>query len=87
MCQDLMGVMSGNRMLDEAHLSLSWLTAQFDNFANFPEDADEEDLRRYARAYILSLIGDMLFSDKFSSKVHLMYLPLLEDFDEVGTYS
>ena len=50
-------------------------------------DADEESIRRYARAYILQIIGGFLFSGKSSDKVHIMFLLLLQDFEVVGRYS
>lgn len=37
-----------------------------------------------AQAYILHLIGGTLMPDKFESRVHLMYLKLLPDFEMVG---
>ena len=48
---------------------------------------DEKSIQRYTRAYILQLIGGFLFLGKSSDKVHLMFLPLLEDFEVVGRYS
>ena len=50
-------------------------------------DVDEESIRQYARAYILQLIGGFLFSGNSSDKVHLMFLPLLQDFEATGPYS
>ena len=44
-------------------------------------------MRCYCRAYILQLIGGCLFADKSNSKVHLMFLPFLKDFNTAGTYS
>uniref|UniRef100_A0A2N9IZZ8 Aminotransferase-like plant mobile domain-containing protein n=1 Tax=Fagus sylvatica TaxID=28930 RepID=A0A2N9IZZ8_FAGSY len=41
----------------------------------------------YTRAYILELLGGSYFADKSGEKVHLMFLPMLEDFDAAGRYS
>ncbi|KAI4384300.1 hypothetical protein MLD38_002473 [Melastoma candidum] len=41
----------------------------------------------HTRAYILQLIGSMIFPDKSDNLVHLMWLPLLEDFELCGSYS
>ena len=63
---------------------MSWLT---ESFPLPPEEAEEISLVRYARAYILQLFGGCLFADKSGSHVHLMFLQLLGDFAEAGTYS
>ena len=39
------------------------------------------------RAYILQLIDRFLFVDKSNNKVHLMFLPLLKDFEATCSYS
>ncbi|KAK9105730.1 hypothetical protein Scep_022574 [Stephania cephalantha] len=44
-------------------------------------DADDEDVQRYARAYILQLLGGTLFADKSNNLVHITYLQFLEDFE------
>ncbi|KAL6342251.1 hypothetical protein AAG906_006874 [Vitis piasezkii] len=54
------------------------------SFLLWHRDLDEESIQRYTRAYILQLIGGFLFSGKSSDKVHLMFLPLLEDFEVVA---
>ena len=50
-------------------------------------DADVESVRCYARAFILQLIGGFLFADKSNNRVHLMFLPLLQDLGVTSTYS
>ncbi|KAK5812946.1 hypothetical protein PVK06_028392 [Gossypium arboreum] len=40
-----------------------------------------------ARAYIMQLIGGVLLPNNTSNRVHLKYLPLLEDFSRAGSYS
>ena len=47
-------------------------------FSHLPEGADEVTVERYAKAYLLYLIGVVLFADKTSSQVHLLYLTLLD---------
>ncbi|KAI4371008.1 hypothetical protein MLD38_019289 [Melastoma candidum] len=44
-------------------------------------DATEEVVQMYSRAYILQLIGGMLFTTKSDNLVHLFWLPLLADFE------
>ncbi|KAL9673314.1 hypothetical protein QQ045_029570 [Rhodiola kirilowii] len=54
---------------------------------NMPDDADEETLKKYARAYILCLLGLTLMSDLYGDQVALHYLPVLADLDNVRRYS
>ena len=83
-CHSLLGLILWDIDLDGQRLYLTWLSRSFPSLAL---DADEEFIRRYARAYILQLIGGFLFLGKSSDKVHLMFLPLLQDFEAAGRYS
>ncbi|RYQ90160.1 hypothetical protein Ahy_B09g096409 isoform A [Arachis hypogaea] len=49
--------------------------------------ADDETVRRYARAYILMLLGMHLFADKSGNRVHIRWLPYVARLEEMGTYS
>ncbi|KAL9678020.1 hypothetical protein QQ045_015858 [Rhodiola kirilowii] len=62
----------------------SWFT---NHLAQIPADADEETLKKYIRAYLLTLIGSTLFTDKSGKTIPLYFLPLLEDLDRVRNYS
>ena len=84
MCATLFGVVPEDRDISKQRLRLSWLTGHFPSLA---PDADVEFVRCYARAFILQLIGGFLFVDKSNNRVHLMFLPLVEDFGVTGTYS
>ncbi|KAL6343142.1 hypothetical protein AAG906_020931 [Vitis piasezkii] len=77
-CYSLLGLSPGDTDIDGQRLHLTWLSQSFPTLA---PDADEESIQRYTRAYILQLIGGFLFSGKSSDKVHLMFLPLLKDFE------
>ncbi|XP_050945197.1 serine/threonine-protein phosphatase 7 long form homolog [Cucumis melo] len=80
----------GEPVIDQMHddwgqrLSLTWLGAEFHELAN---DADEETITRYARAYILQLMGGSIFADKSTRYVHLMFLPFLANLHHTGRYS
>lgn len=65
-------------------ISLDWLKT---TFARLPARADDETVRRYARAYMLILIGGVLFPDKSNNRVRIGWLPFLEDLAMVGSYS
>ncbi|XP_020259045.1 protein MAIN-LIKE 1-like [Asparagus officinalis] len=47
---------------------------------DIPADASIETFEFHARAYILHMIGCMLFSDASKTLVHARWLPLLQDF-------
>ncbi|KAL7235678.1 hypothetical protein ACSBR1_019048 [Camellia fascicularis] len=63
---------------------MMWLSQ---TYGNLPIDADDVTVQRYARAFILQLLGGSIFAAKSGSMVQLMFLPLLEDFDAAGEYS
>ncbi|RYR28353.1 hypothetical protein Ahy_B01g052466 [Arachis hypogaea] len=52
-----------------------------------PEDADEETVCRYARAYIMMLLGTQLFADKSGNRIYIRWLPYVARLEELGTYS
>uniref|UniRef100_A0A2N9IPV6 Aminotransferase-like plant mobile domain-containing protein n=1 Tax=Fagus sylvatica TaxID=28930 RepID=A0A2N9IPV6_FAGSY len=84
LCIRLLGVDPPSPQLSGSRLSLNWLAQQFPPLA---ADADDVTVERYARMYILQLMGGSIFADKSQDKVHLMFLTLLEDFDVAGKYS
>ena len=84
MCQFLLGVAPPPHLLDGQRLSVSWLTQ---TFAQLPDDADDHDIRCFARAYIMRLIGGYLMPDRTGARVPLMYLSLLVDLEAAGQYS
>ena len=49
-------------------------------------DADYITIERHARAYILYQFGCILFPDKSSDSVQLIYHPLLGDLERVDEY-
>ncbi|KAK9125247.1 hypothetical protein Scep_014093 [Stephania cephalantha] len=56
-------------------------------FPNLPNNAGDVEVQRYARAYILQLLGGTLFADKSNNLVHITYLQFLKDFEAAGKYS
>ena len=78
------GVVPEDRGISGQRLRLSWL---IEHFPSLTPDTDVESVRCYARAFILQLIRGFLFADKSNNRVHLVFLPLLEDFGVTGTYS
>ena len=70
--------------LTGSRLNMSWLTEQL---PYIPDDVDEVTILQHTRAYILCLLGGVIAPDKSNSLVHLMYLPLLADFEAAGRFS
>ncbi|XP_020266541.1 protein MAIN-LIKE 1-like [Asparagus officinalis] len=75
-CARLLGQVSDLR---SGAMKLSWLRQTFQG--DIPEDASMETLQFHAHAYILHMIGCVLFPDASKTLVHARWLPLLEDFD------
>ncbi|XP_043805078.1 serine/threonine-protein phosphatase 7 long form homolog [Manihot esculenta] len=83
-CQDTLGLVPPANIMRGSSLPLSWLV---ENFNELPDDADEEVVQRYARAYILRIIGGSLFTDRNPSRVNLMFLPLIANLHRASMYS
>ncbi|RYQ85083.1 hypothetical protein Ahy_B10g104593 [Arachis hypogaea] len=48
-----------------------------ETFSELLQDADEDTVRRYARAYIMMLLSTQLFSDMSGTRLHICWLPWL----------
>ncbi|QHO52654.1 uncharacterized protein DS421_2g41000 [Arachis hypogaea] len=66
------------------NIKLKWLKTRLQQM---PLDLDDNGLMQYARCYILYLLGGVLLPDKANNTVHVRYLPLLAEYDAIGTYS
>ncbi|XP_030937953.1 serine/threonine-protein phosphatase 7 long form homolog [Quercus lobata] len=55
--------------------------------APLPSNAEEDQLHKYARCYILALLGDTIFMDKSDDRVHLMWVQQLEDLRNPRMYN
>ncbi|RYQ93253.1 hypothetical protein Ahy_B09g099523 [Arachis hypogaea] len=58
-----------------------------ERFKVLPQDATEDTVRIYARAYIMMLLSTQLFGDKSGNRVHIWWLPFVARLDEMGSYS
>ncbi|RYR15371.1 hypothetical protein Ahy_B04g072113 [Arachis hypogaea] len=58
-----------------------------ETFGECPDGADEETVRRFARAYIMMLLGTQLFADKSGNRIHIRWLPFVARLEEMGGYS
>ncbi|KAJ7945734.1 serine/threonine-protein phosphatase 7 long form-like [Quillaja saponaria] len=83
-CERLLGIVPPATAVKGNTLKMSWLGL---TFQNFPADGDDITAQRYARAYILQLMGGLLFTSKTSTHVHICFLSLLENLYAAGQYS
>ena len=88
-CRDYLGFQPTNQ---EAHKQLTGqriLISQLLEQVVGPlsPNAEEDDMHKYARCYILALLGDTIFRDKSDDKVHLMWVQQLEDLHKPEKYS
>ena len=84
LCLELLDVVLPPSHIRGSVISTRWLHEQF---SYPPAGVDDVILQRYARAFILALLGGALFTDKTDTHVQLCYLPLLRDFIEISYYS
>ncbi|QHN87344.1 protein MAIN-LIKE 2-like [Arachis ipaensis] len=84
-CHELLGeVPAGHVGTTKYNIKLKWLRTRLQQM---PLDLDDNGLMQYARYYILYLLGGVLLPDKANNIVHVRYLPLLAEYDAIGTYS
>ncbi|XP_057744160.1 serine/threonine-protein phosphatase 7 long form homolog [Arachis stenosperma] len=84
-CQQLLGAVPGPADRQKWNINLSWFRETV--CGNLEEEATPERLLQYTRGYIRQLIGGFLFPDQSNTRVHLRWLPLLEDLDQCGQLS
>ena len=72
-CQDFIGFVPINdetKQLTGQRIVIKRLLEQV--ACPLPPNTEEDQLHKYARCYILALLGDTIFMDKFVDRVHLM---------------
>ena len=88
-CREFLGFRPVNqdnhKQLDGQRILINWLLEEVAN--PLPPDAEEDQLHKYARYYILALLGDTIFMDKSGDRVHLMWVQQLEDLHNPRRYS
>ncbi|XP_072076473.1 serine/threonine-protein phosphatase 7 long form homolog [Arachis hypogaea] len=82
--QELLGVIPPPSQVQKYAVNCTWFQ---ETFGECPEDADDETVRRYVRAYIMMLLGTQLFADKSGNRIHIRWLPYVARLEELGTYS
>ncbi|RYR20924.1 hypothetical protein Ahy_B03g066146 [Arachis hypogaea] len=82
--EELLGVIPPPSQVQKYAVNCSWFQ---ETFGECPEGADDETVRRYARAYIMMLLGTQLFADKSGNRIHIRWIPYVARIEEMGTYS
>ncbi|XP_019430208.1 PREDICTED: serine/threonine-protein phosphatase 7 long form homolog, partial [Lupinus angustifolius] len=82
-CLNLLGAIPTDKQIMGQRIQMSWLDS---TFAVLPPHADDVVIEQHAREFIC-MIGGFLMPDTSGSRVHLMYLPLLEDLSQTFQYS
>ncbi|KAG8482523.1 hypothetical protein CXB51_024173 [Gossypium anomalum] len=81
-CYELLGAILDN--INGGRIEMGWLR---DTFPEPDDDSTELEKIRYARAYILQIIGGYLMLDLSRNLVHLRWLLKLVDFRAAGEFS
>ena len=87
-CDEMLGIQirdENKTVLDGQSIQIKALVDQIAQ--PLPSDANELQVHQYARCYILALLGDMVFADKFRDRVDLMWLEFMENLHNPPKYS
>ncbi|RYR74911.1 hypothetical protein Ahy_A02g009622 [Arachis hypogaea] len=82
--QESLGVLPPANQIQKFAVNCSWFQ---ETFGELPEGVDEPTVRRYARAYIMMLLGTQLFADKFGNRIHIRWFSYVARLEEMGGYS
>ncbi|CAL1369533.1 unnamed protein product [Linum trigynum] len=75
----------GHPPLNARQVSILWLVDHIQMEVNIGPDTPEDQVERYARVYLIGLVGGFLFPDKSNRWIQGMWLHmLLGDWDEIG---
>nr|XP_025678317.1 protein MAIN-LIKE 2-like [Arachis hypogaea] len=81
---ELLGVLPPENQIQKFAVNCTWF---HETFGECPVGADEETVRRFARAYIMMLLGTQLFADKSGNRIHIRWLPYVARLEQMGGYS
>ncbi|CAL1370217.1 unnamed protein product [Linum trigynum] len=78
----------GHPPLNVGQVSVPWLVAHIQNEVQINDETPEDQVERYARIYLIGLVGGFLFPDKSNWWIQRIWLPLLTcDWDAIGEKS
>ncbi|KAF7826449.1 Beta-fructofuranosidase, cell wall isozyme [Senna tora] len=84
LCVRLLGEAPPTDQFKGSWVMMSWFD---ERFSQVPENSTDVQLEQFTRGYIMRLLGGFLMPDTSGNLQTLMYLPLLENLDEVKNYS
>ena len=84
-CRTMLGINPTGTTLKGQKILIKKLLYKIDQ--GLPDNGTEVDVRQYARCYILALLADTIFADKFGNRVHMMWLQMLRDLRNPPQYS
>ncbi|KAF1870984.1 hypothetical protein Lal_00020718 [Lupinus albus] len=84
LCLQLLGVATTDKQIIGQWVQHTLLENIYQELS---EDANKELVEQQARAFTLRMIGGFLMSDTSGSRVHVIYLILLDDLSETFKYS
>ncbi|KAL4337028.1 hypothetical protein AHAS_Ahas12G0069200 [Arachis hypogaea] len=82
--QELFGELPPVKCINKFTVTYKWFQTRFEVL---PDNASEDTVRMYARAYIMVLLSSQLFGDKSGTRVHIRWLPFVARLEELGRYS
>ncbi|RYQ90214.1 hypothetical protein Ahy_B09g096439 isoform F [Arachis hypogaea] len=82
--EELLGVLPPANCIDKFIVKCTWFE---ETFSDLSQGADDETVRRYARAYIMMLLSTQLFGDKSGTCLHIRWLPYVARLEDMGQYS
>ncbi|KAF7821325.1 serine/threonine-protein phosphatase 7 long form-like protein [Senna tora] len=83
LCLRLLGEAPPASQLKGSWVYMTWFD---ERFSQVPENSTPIQLEQFARAYIMRLLGCFLMPDTSGNLQSLMYLPLLENLDDVKKF-
>ncbi|RYR65944.1 hypothetical protein Ahy_A03g011869 isoform A [Arachis hypogaea] len=81
---ELFGGLPPQNKVKQYTIHFTWF---HERFTVLPNDATEETVRIYARAYIMMLLSTQLFGDKSGNRVHIWWLSFVARLDDMVSYS
>ena len=81
----MLRIVTNGVVLQGQRIQINWLLQKVDK--GLLDGAAEVAMHQYARCYILALLGDTIFANKFGNRVHTMWLQMLRDLRNPPQYS
>ncbi|CAL1353747.1 unnamed protein product [Linum trigynum] len=78
----------GHPPLNAGQVSVPWLVSHIQNEVEINDETLEDQVERYARIYLIGLVGGFLFPDKSNRWIQGIWFPFLTgDWDAIGEKS